>query len=379
MRKEIKISFLIVVVSIFLGFAIAKTSVRSPLSALIFGSKHISLESSVTEIISRCSQARSKSACYDEEMPKLIMAGFSLEETFAAINLLQQKDKVYTNCHVAAHRIVAAERARNPDEGLEIINRCPRFREGILCTHGCLHEVVQGNFDKETLTEEEILGFLPKVEEICLKRNTFLDKANCYHGIGHLLAYSAGENTSLALEFCNMLKPTFQKQCYEGIFMSIFHPSLKEERSATEKIIPPREEAWEFCSKFAGIKQESCWSEAWPLFEEEIKTPGGFAVFCAKLKDLSGQENCYRSVMHMVTVLLEFDTARILSFCSALPKELIGGCFSSAAAYMVYMNNNLLSDAQKLCEEAASWGKRAQCFERLLLQGYLQSAPFPPF
>ncbi len=319
------------------------------------------------QIVRTCADAKYKPTCYDEEIPKL-MNKFSMEEAFKVTSIVQDIDENYGYCHVLGHKLSAVETAKDPSKWSEVVSRCP---SGV-CSNGCIHGAFQERFRKEALTKEEIAEFKPQFSEVCEPREgyepTGLEKGSCYHALGHLLMYITSADIPSSLSICRELAKRngydFTQVCYDGVFMQIYQPLEPDDFTLIEGKEVSKEEAVGFCAGFSGKEKSSCWSESWPLFFDEILSPGGALKHCSLLDE--DKDRCFDSLMFVVPTQMRFNIDGIIAYCKALPERESKRCFSQTAARFIETDyRNSLKSAQ-LCEASASIDKDGDCWKDLI-------------
>ena len=151
----------------------------------------LSLEKYADQVMEECDDSSYVIGCYDQEIPKL-MEYISMEEAFEVAKIIQEQDFRYGYCHVLGHNLSAVETSKDVSKWKEVINRCPRG----ICSNGCLHGAAQERFRDNVLSQEqldelkrELIGVCDDTDEHKL---TGLERAECYHGLGHLTMYVTG-------------------------------------------------------------------------------------------------------------------------------------------------------------------------------------------
>ena len=257
---------------------------------LFSDSEKSAIANSAAEIIEFCSSEEYHPGCYDREIPKLLN-NFSLNQVFEVVRIVQSQDEKYGYCHVLGHELGGREVAKDPNKWMNIITKCPA--DGI-CANGCLHGALVERFSSEeewSLTNEQIEEAKPDLRVACEARNdwnpTPLDKAICYHGLGHLTVYITNANLPKALTICDDIAvkengENYLGVCYEGIFMQLFQPLEPEDFALIENISVNKDNLELFCQSFETLEQNrACFIEGWPIFKEEVRTPEGLISFCS--------------------------------------------------------------------------------------------------
>lgn len=368
--KWIIISALILLVALEISILYSKRPIL--LGAIKQRGQEKSLQEYAEAVLEKCSQARYRPACYDEEVP-LLTEFISLEEAFEVTRLIQEKDGGYLYCHVLGHNLSAKETKKDPDKWKEVIARCPSG----LCSNGCIHGAFQERFRADSLPDAEIAQLRPELEGICEKRPgwnpTDLEQATCYHALGHLSMYMTAANIERSSTLCEELsvKPDgrdYTQICYDGVFMQIFQPLEPEDFALVEGLTPKKEELKDFCSSYEGRAKGSCWSEGWPLYFEDLKKPQNLVEFCSYLGADPGEEDrCYLALFYVLTAQFSFDEEKINDYCLGLSGKRRGQCFANAASRMIETDWSLIGKSVSLCSTADELGVGEACYEELLL------------
>ncbi|MEZ4200780.1 MAG: hypothetical protein R3B69_04370 [Candidatus Paceibacterota bacterium] len=98
-----------------------------------------------------CNRLRTGPKCYDEEIPKLMDAGMSMEDAFAVTATIQDLDPSYQYCHVLGHELSAKETAKDPSRWKDVVARSPLG----MCSNGGVHGAFQERFRVEHFDEDE--------------------------------------------------------------------------------------------------------------------------------------------------------------------------------------------------------------------------------
>ena len=323
-----------------------------------------------TQIVEKCTTEQYRPGCYDKEIPKLL-GEISMEQAFEVTRLIQEEDHEYFYCHVLGHNLSAKETAKDPDKWKDVIARCPSN----VCSNGCVHGAFQERFRAEALPDASIEELKPELAGICEKREgwnpTDIERATCYHALGHLTMYMTDANTEKSTGLCEEVTALadssgFAPVCFDGVFMQIFQPLEPEDFALVEGKQPTKEELSSFCEEFSGYKKGSCWNEGWPLFFQEITTPKGVVGFCSQLKEPFLQDRCYNAMFYVVPAQFQLDENRIKEFCSALFDPQRAECFANAASRFIETDAQLIDMSVRMCEYASSFGSEEQCYQELL-------------
>lgn len=330
-----------------------------------------SLETYAKEIFQKCQTSSYKPTCYEEEVPKLLDK-ISLEDTFKVTGLIQNEDQQYVYCHVLGHKLSTEETKKDPAKWKEVISRCPAG----VCSNGCIHGAFQERFRTESLPDAKIEDLKSELGGVCEQRVGFsptsLGKATCYHALGHLTMYITEANIKKSLVLCDDLAKKkngsdFSPLCFDGVFMQIYQPLEPEDFDLISGKAPNKDNVEKFCSIYESESLASCWSEAWPLFWQEIKKdPNELVNFCYHLnKDL--QEGCLRDLFYVLSAQFNFDQDKIKDYCLKLPKQHQGQCFASTASRMIETDYRNIERSISFCKQAVDEASQNECFEELLL------------
>jgi hypothetical protein len=320
-------------------------------------------------IVEKCSKAPYKPTCYEEEIPRL-MSALSMEETFEVTREVQNIDTSYQYCHVLGHKLSANETAKDPSEWQSVIQRCP---SGV-CSNGCIHGAFQERFRKESLTSAELEELQPQLTQVCEAKNSFnptgIEQASCYHALGHLLMYVTDADVTKSLDLCRDFAKKglrdYSHICYDGVFMQIYQPLEPDDFELIKGKEIDASEVKEFCRRFKGEEQSSCWSESWPLSKEQILASNGTTDFCSFLQSQKEKDRCFVAVTYVMTAQFGFDLGKIKDFCSAMSFDVKANCFAQAASRFIETDYRNASKSVELCEMAAPYDTSNICFNELL-------------
>jgi hypothetical protein len=346
------------------------TAIFLEAGVLVFD-KNSSLEKYAEDILANCSSVTRRQSCYDVEIPKLL-GRISMEGAFGVTRLIQEKDSGYFYCHVLGHNISAKETSKDPDKWKDVVARCPSN----LCSNGCIHGAFQERFRAEALPDAAIEELKPELLGVCEKRPgwnpTNMERATCYHALGHLTMYMTDANIHKSTTLCEEItqdagSQRFTPICFDGAFMQIFQPLEPEDFALVEGKQPSKEELNFFCNQFTKEERGSCWNEGWPLFFEEVKTPSGLVKFCSTLQDNPSQEKrCYDALFYVLTAQFKLDPERVKNFCGGLLHEKRAQCVSNAATRMIETDKHLIKRSVDLCESAKIFDAHKECYDELV-------------
>jgi len=323
-------------------------------------------------IVEMCKDSVYVPSCYDEEIPK-VMNELTFEEAFEVTRIVQDLDSSYWYCHVLGHNISAIEASKDLSKWTEVIGRCPLG----MCSNGCIHGTFQERFrDAEVLSDKEVADVIPQLKTICedSESRTFtgLERASCYHALGHLTMYITAADPIRASGMCDQIiqggRESFDNVCYDGVFMQIFQPLEPEDFALIADIAPQtQQETIALCDTFEGGKRASCHRESWPMFEDEIQTPEGIVQFCSRNVTKRLEQICYNGVFYILTPRFDFNVDTISAFCESIPDEWRGQCYGNAASRMIETDYRLQESAVALCGRAEEAGSGEQCYKEMLL------------
>lgn len=338
---------------------------------VFFVSEEKKFERLADEVIRICSKESYAPKCYDEEIPKLMDRGVSMEQAFQVTSRIQDKVSDYFYCHVLGHNLSARETAKDPSQWTQVVARCPAG----MCSNGCLHGAAQERFRDDALSAEEVRALIPQLAEICEQGHgreyTGLEQASCYHSLGHLTMYITGADIRTATDVCDEIArkdngDDYTRTCYEGAYMQIFQPLEPEDFALVKDIAPQNSaDAEKFCDTFSGEYRAACHRESWPLYRDGLET-GGLESFCSLVPDKESIRRCYSGMFYVLTAQFNFDFPKIIALCERLPEKRKAQCFANAASRFVETDYRLVKDAVRLCEVAREHSAGERCYDELL-------------
>jgi hypothetical protein len=331
--------------------------------------KSDSLDDIAQSVIKQCANSNYKPGCYDKIIP-LTMKTISMEDAFKVTQIIQKEDTSYAYCHVLGHELSAKEVEKNPNNWRQVISRCP---SGV-CSNGCIHGAMQQKFRSESLTDTQIQQYKGEFASICEETATWkptgLEQASCYHALGHLMMYVTNADIKKSIGLCNELAVKkdgrdYTRLCYDGSFMQIYQPLEPEDFALIKGKEVAKEKVQTFCDSFEPASKSSCLSESWPLFRPEVEKPDGLITFCS-MQDSTEKDRCYSAMFYVLTATLNFDVAKISSFCTQLPPGINEQCFASSASRFIETDYRYIDNAGKLCQQAEALNLGTNCFEELI-------------
>jgi hypothetical protein len=310
--------------------------------------------------------------CYEQEIPKLMDVGYSMEDAFEVTALVQDLDPKFQYCHVLGHYISAKETAKDPDLWKDVVARAPLG----LCSNGGVHGAFQERFRVESLANTPLDDIEIELEGICEPRAgwqpTLIGQATCVHALGHLSMYVTDGEIDDSLDLCQRLLDEsgegIQQLCYDGAFMQIYQPLEPEDFALIEgKEIETKEASQIFCSQYTGAQKGSCLSESWPLYRGAISDPTTILSICEQSTfDDWQHERCKNAVFYVAMAQANLDVAWATEFCAQLPGKDGDTCFGNSASRLIEVDSRNIDRAVELCGNAKASGHDDACFAELL-------------
>lgn len=392
--KTIKFPRKIFVTASLLLFVMAFGASLFVFDSFVKRSKAAPLEEYAKQVVDKCSSGpvANRRACYEKEVPKL-MDFISMEEAFEVVALIQKQDSEYLWCHNMGHEISEKENLKDPSAWRQVAQRCP---VGV-CSNGCIHGAIQEHFRSEALNSVQLEEVIPDLETLCEKEEFIeLERASCYHEIGHISAYLTGAGISRAAEVCQRVATTpdgldYTRTCLEGIFMQVFEPRDPEDFALVYDLIPRKDAlrqcnnlsgeamgaCWEekgwgedfrsFCNQFEGETKLACFRESWVVQDKEkLKRGEGLDDFCSYTKDEEEKRQCYNKLYYALMSLFDFNEEKMKMLCSSLSPDKKGQCFANTASRMIEADKNLYQRATAICDFALANGGGDECYKELL-------------
>lgn len=368
--KMRKVDWYTAVQIIFQSLSVIGVTVLLALSYDLLPPTFKSTYSLAQSLVSHCKGEDSRAFCYEQEVPRLMDEGLSMEATFAVASKIQELDQTYKYCHVLAHYISAKEAHKDLSKWKNVVARAP---SGI-CGNGAIHGAFQERFRAESLPEASVSDLALELRGVCDPRGswspTFLERSSCMHAVGHLSMYATDGNVQKSISLCEVLASPapgedFRRTCFDGIFMQIFQPLEPEDLVVVEKVRPTAETRESFCSKFSGLTRTSCVKESWPLVRAGLATPITFGDFCSGFSGSFEEERyCFTGLVYVVFGILDFNPERMLPLCEQLPLRLQSMCFSRTASRFVEVDWRNTAEAVAVCNVAPTSSK-TPCFKEL--------------
>ncbi len=291
------------------------------------------------DLISSCAGVEAKDKCYEQTIPAFYPE-YSVAEIFSVIRAVREQDKKYQFCHVLAHKVGERVVAEDPSGWVDAMAQNPS--DG-LCSNGFIHGVVGGRFRAEVLDDSTIDSLVADFTRACEPRPKWvaseLDRAICYHGMGHLYDFITDADLEKALELCARTTPEiYSRVCVEGVFMQIYQPLEPDDYALIERLPVKltQESVRPFCTTFGDPKfVGACLRESWPLWSEEIRNGTAVPVFCSGQPNSEQERFCYESVSALIGRTSLADPTKSFNACAHFPEQFKSTClFASALAIL---------------------------------------------
>ncbi len=307
-------------------------------------------------IILRCKSASDHSPCYESEVPKLY-PDLTVPQIFDVVREIRREDTTYQFCHVLGHKIGERIVAEDPARWVEAIPLNPP--DG-LCSNGFIHGVIGGRFRAEVLNDATIQKFLPDFTRACAPRANWqpsdLDRAICYHGMGHLYDFITNADLPKALTLCAETAPeNFQRVCIEGVFMQIYQPLEPDDFLLIKQmpVQPSTTTVRQFCAAYKDpVYAGACLRESWPYYTKEILDGSSFTKFCAGQPNKEQEDTCYEAAFTIVGRLSLGKPEDAARACGRAPTTRQTACYSIVADAILEEDRLNAKDALAFCARA---------------------------
>ena len=332
------------------------------------------LDEYAVEMVLVCADAPHRPTCYEEEVPKLVIE-LNSEQIFEVIRLIRNHDSEYLFCHVLAHELGVHEISLDPENWLDVLAKAPS--DG-LCSNGFTHVAALARFTGEVVTGRELEESIPDFSIACESREgwnpTELQKAICYHGLGHVLVHLTDAKINPSLEVCEIIAlkgdgRDYRHLCVEGVYMQLFQPLEPEDYALIDQLKEPptRENIEQFCADNSNTDSQygTCWREAWPLFYTQLFTPDGVSEYCESLSESQGRGKCYISSFTINGRQNLGDPDFMAALCNNVKTEYRGVCFARGANAFPEENNQLIAEAVDMCSRAEQAVVQDECYSFL--------------
>ncbi|QQG37858.1 MAG: hypothetical protein HYS26_04520 [Candidatus Kaiserbacteria bacterium] len=326
---------------------------------------------SARSIIAACDKESNHAFCYEREVAALYPE-MPLKAIFAIVREIRRADSGYQFCHVLAHKLGERIVADNPDAWLDAIPLNPP--DG-LCSNGFMHGVIGGRFRAEVLTEDALQKLIPDFSRACEPRGSWnpseLDKAICYHGLGHLYVFLTDADIPRSLQLCKKTtSDRTQRMCLEGVFMQIYQPLEPDDFLLIERMSqkPSTTTVRTYCSQFGEDQYEgACLRESWPYAREGIVAGVGIDSFCEGYPNQEQQGYCYDTAFAILGRMSLDNPGGAVRACKAVGAERRLACLTAVAQAVLEEDRSQGERALSLCESAPV-DLRHSCAEALVLR-----------
>ncbi len=310
------------------------------------------------DIVEVCRNEKDHAVCYESEVPALYPK-VSVSDIFAVIRAVRAEDPTYQFCHVLAHKVGERVVAEDPNKWIEAIPENPS--DG-LCSNGFIHGVTGGRFRSEVLTPATIEQFLPDFTRACVPRPGWqpsdLDRAICYHGMGHLFDFITNADIPAALSLCSKITPPeFPRVCIEGVFMQIYQPLEPDDFVLIDQMStkPTKTTVRSYCAQFTDPRYVgACLRESWPMFRTEIMDGSGVVAFCSGQPNAEQADNCFNATATIIGRMNLGSPDQAAAACNKFPSVQQEGCFTVVAQAILEEDRTNASGAVSLCRQGGA-------------------------
>lgn len=326
------------------------------------------------DAVSTCATSTTRDACYELNVSQLYPK-YSVEEIFAVIRMVRQLDPQYQFCHVLAHKLGERVVAEDPTSWVDAMPLNPS--DG-MCSNGFIHGVVGGRFRAEVLSDETLEKLLPDFSRACERREHWnpsdLDRAICYHGMGHLYTFITDADLPHALALCSRTTaPGYERLCVEGVFMQIYQPLEPDDFELIKRMpdAPNKETVREYCARYKEpMYVGACLRESWPFAEAGIRDGTGVEAFCSGQPNSEETQRCYEAVSSLAGRMSLANVDKVVSVCGHYPTAWQHICFSFGAEAVLQEDRLNTKQALEVC--ALAGAAADHCYLQLLSHaGYL--------
>lgn len=319
-----------------------------------------------------CTRQTDNAACYERTVPRLLYVS-PISDVFSVVREIQTQDPSYRFCHVLGHQLGVLEVQRDPDHWMDLMHNNPP--DG-LCSNGYIHGVIVQKFSETVFTPTQIDAIVPDLSKACEPsagwNPTDLDKAMCYHGMGHVLTHMTDANMPLAVSYCKVISihgyEDYSRPCISGVFMQIFQPLEPEDYALIARlpVKPTKDTLATFCGAYDTEEERSaCLGEGWPLYREELQTAEGIKKFCTTSPVASTQKNCFTTVFSIGARGSLSDPTKQEKLCTSMPQQYQSECVGILAEAFVEEDRTQVVSATAVCSRAPDRLKDS-CYEYLL-------------
>ena len=320
----------------------------------------------------KCAGSDNKTYCYEEEVPKLMDRGYSMDEAFVVTRKLLQIDEPYRHCHILAHLLTGKEVAKDVDNWKNVMVRAPFD----ICAGGGQHGAFMERYRVSALPDANIEDLATEFEGVCDSQENWSPSPyqtdTCRHALGHLAMYVTIGDTNKSLELCQALFEPGQNElgwqsCYHGVFMQTYQPISPEDYVLIEgSEVKSKSESEEFCLQYSGTKLLACTIERWPLFIEYLADPTEIDTICSIVNDGRQFDFCMDAMMITAfTIVANHDPAWATDFCPRRPNKYVGACFSKVATRIIEVEADQYEAAVGVCKTAEEYGVERDCYQNM--------------
>jgi hypothetical protein len=291
-------------------------------------------------------------ACYESEVPKMYPS-LTVSQLFEIVRGIRAADPAYQFCHVLAHKIGERVVAEDPETWLSAIPLNPS--DGF-CSNGFIHGIIGGRFRADVLDEKTIHALLPDFRLACEAHDNWkpsdLDKAICYHGIGHLYDFITNADLERALALCEETVPApFRRVCIEGVFMQIYQPLEPDDFELVKqmRVKPTEQTVRSFCASFKEPEYVgACLRESWPMHPGMLDGTGARA-YCADQPNEELEHRCYQGAFSVIGRLVLANPDDQARACDTVPSEYRVMCYSVVADTILEEDRNATREGIAFC------------------------------
>lgn len=324
--------------------------------------------------------------CYEDNVPKLL-ANRSMAQVFDVVRKIREEDHEYGFCHVLGHKIGEQEVSKDPAKWMDVVAQCPS--DG-LCSNGCGHGAIMTRYRSDGLRESfppEYIDthIVPDLAKVCEPRVGFapspLDKAICYHGLGHVIDFIADGDVKTALDTCRKVTNNnangMGRVCLEGVYMQFYQPLEPDDYALVKKVTANLSSgattsltiktSAELCQKSAWSAEEkgACHRESWPLHREQIRTGKGIDEFCKNEVNSAERDKCYETAMTINARFSVRNSGYMKDLCATMSDEHRGRCYDIGSRAIIEEDRTAGADAIAFCSAIANKKDKNTCLDAL--------------
>ena len=315
-----------------------------------------STDATARAVLKDCNHGAANHApCYESEVSQLYPK-LSVPQIFDVIRRIRSEDSSYQFCHVLAHKVGERVVAEDPDRWVEAI---PLNPSSGYCSNGFIHGVIGGRFRAEVLDDATINTFLPDFRRACEPHDNWdpsdLDKAICYHGMGHLYDFITNAHLDQALLLCARAVPDqFHRVCVEGVFMQIFQPLEPDDFALIQQmaVAPTPTTVRKFCASYKDPEYVgACLRESWPMYKGMLDGTGA-EQYCSGQPNAELEDRCYQGAFSIIGRQLLAKPDAQAHACSVVPASRKGLCYSVIADAVLEEDRGDAARAVAFCGRA---------------------------